>query len=83
MWKSAPGPTHKGGISNLVLPKLYGQYGISKMVSLSIRRLKELNLCGLFQSGSASKLLEFAKNHKIAKRSFESESIWNLFLERL
>ena len=50
-WVSGPkygnqlqGP-QKGKISSLFLPKFNWQYGISRMISLSIRRLWELNLC--------------------------------------
>ena len=32
--------------------KFNWQYGISKMVSLSIRKLREVNLCGFFDFGS-------------------------------
>ena len=38
----------KGITSSLFLLKFNWRYGISKVVSLSIRRLKELNLCGSF-----------------------------------
>ena len=38
-------------ISNLSLPKSNWQYDISKMVSLSIRKLREVNLCGFFYFG--------------------------------
>ena len=41
----------KGKISSLFLPKFNWQYGISKMVSLTMRRLRELNLCGFFDFG--------------------------------
>ena len=37
-------PPQNGKISILLLPKFYWQQDISKKVSLSIRRLKELNL---------------------------------------
>ena len=46
MWKSGPRAPQKGKIPGLFLPKFNWQYGISKMVSLYIRRLRELNLCG-------------------------------------
>ena len=56
-WASGPkygnqlqGP-QKGKISSLFLPKFNWQYGISKMVSLTIRKLRELNLCGFFDFG--------------------------------
>ena len=39
-------------VSSLFLPKFNWQYGISKMVSLSIRKLREVNLCGFFDFGS-------------------------------
>ena len=38
-------------LSSLFLPKFNWQYGISKMVSLSIRKLLELTLCGFFNFG--------------------------------
>ena len=41
----------KGKISSLFLPKFNRQYGISKMVSLSMRMLRELNLYGFFNFG--------------------------------
>ena len=48
----------KGKISSLFLPKLNWQYGIFKMVPLSIRRLRELNLCGFFEFGVISPNME-------------------------
>ena len=41
----------KGKISSLFLPKFNWEYDISKMVTLSMRRLRELNLCGFFYFG--------------------------------
>ena len=41
----------KGKIPSLFLPKFNWQYHISKMVLLSIRRWRELNLCGFFYFG--------------------------------
>ena len=44
----AQSPPQNGKISILLLPKFYLQQDISKKVSLSIRRLKELNLNKFF-----------------------------------
>ena len=54
IWKSAPKPPpphpQKGKISNLFLSKLYNwRYGISKMISLSRRKLRETKLMWVFQ----------------------------------
>ena len=53
-----PPPHPKSKISSLFLPKFNWQYGISKMVSLRIRRLKESNLCGFFDFGVMSPNME-------------------------
>ena len=45
-------PPPKKKVSILFLPKFNWQYGISKIVSLSIRRYRELNLCRFFDFGN-------------------------------
>ena len=47
----------------MFLPKFNWQYGISKMVSLNIRRLRELNLCGLFHFGPRVPNMEIRPEH--------------------